>query len=40
MYLFVFAFFGNVFYVASILSSPNMYLPPPASSAFLKESIP
>jgi len=40
MYLFVFAFLGNVFYVASIFSSPNMHLPPPASTAFLKESIP
>ncbi|KAF9454569.1 hypothetical protein P691DRAFT_717044 [Macrolepiota fuliginosa MF-IS2] len=40
MYLFVFAFLGNVFYVASILFSPSMYLPPPQSTAFLKESIP
>ncbi|KAF5380890.1 hypothetical protein D9615_004025 [Tricholomella constricta] len=40
MYLFVFAFLGNVFYVASILSSPNMQLPPPQSAAFINESIP
>jgi hypothetical protein len=40
MYLFVFAFLGNVFYVASILLSPNAHLPPPQSTAFLKESIP
>lgn len=40
MYLFVFAFLGNVFYVASILSSPNLYLPPPRSTEFLRQSIP
>jgi len=40
MYLFVFAFLGNAFYVASILSSYKMSLPPPASSDFIKESIP
>jgi len=40
MYLFVFAFLGNVFYVASILFSPNAYLPSHQSAAFLKESIP
>ncbi|KAF5358027.1 hypothetical protein D9756_001491 [Leucocoprinus leucothites] len=40
MYLFVFAFLGNVFYVASILLSPNAYLPPPQSTEFMKESIP
>lgn len=40
MYLFVFAFFGNVFYVASILSSSRMNLPPSASTDFIKESIP
>jgi hypothetical protein len=40
MYLFVFAFLGNTFYVASILSSPKVYLPPPASTEFIKESIP
>ncbi|KXN86907.1 putative vacuolar amino acid transporter YPQ3 [Leucoagaricus sp. SymC.cos] len=40
MYLFVFAFLGNVFYVASILFSPNVYLPPPESTDFIKESIP
>jgi len=38
MYLFVFAFLGNVFYVASILFSPDVDLP--SSAAFLKESIP
>lgn len=40
MSLFVFAFLGNVFYVASILSSPNVHQPPPASTAFIRESIP
>ncbi|KAG5653832.1 hypothetical protein H0H81_010105 [Sphagnurus paluster] len=40
MYLFVFAFLGNVFYVASILSSPNMRLPAPEAAAFITESIP
>ncbi|KAG2020204.1 hypothetical protein CC2G_005572 [Coprinopsis cinerea AmutBmut pab1-1] len=40
MYLFVFAFLGNVFYVASILLSPKTSLPPPASTEFLRESIP
>ncbi|TEB36398.1 hypothetical protein FA13DRAFT_1623639 [Coprinellus micaceus] len=40
MYLFVFAFLGNVFYVASILLSPNTYLPPPQSTEFIRESIP
>lgn len=40
MYLFVFAFLGNTFYVASILFSPKTFLPPPESTAFLRESIP
>ncbi|KIK57725.1 hypothetical protein GYMLUDRAFT_262896 [Collybiopsis luxurians FD-317 M1] len=40
MYLFVFAFLGNVFYVASILTSPEVFQPPPVSSDFIKESIP
>ncbi|KAI0818501.1 PQ loop repeat-domain-containing protein [Irpex lacteus] len=38
--LFVFAFLGNFFYVASILTSPKLGLPEPESSAFLRESIP
>ena len=40
MYLFVFAFLGNVFYVASILLSPKTYLPPPQAAEFIRESIP
>ncbi|RDB21056.1 Lysosomal amino acid transporter 1 [Hypsizygus marmoreus] len=40
MYLFVFAFLGNTFYVASILTSPKMNLSPQDSVAFIKESIP
>lgn len=40
MYLFVFAFFGNSFYVASILTSPKLYQPPPVSTDFIRESIP
>ncbi|CAL1704644.1 unnamed protein product [Somion occarium] len=40
MYLFVFAFLGNFFYVASILTSPKLDLPPPVSAAFIRESIP
>ncbi|THH20699.1 hypothetical protein EW146_g724 [Bondarzewia mesenterica] len=40
MYLFVFAFLGNFFYVLSILSSPNMQLPPREASAYIRESIP
>ena len=40
MYLFVFAFLGNTFYVASILSSPKNLLPPPQSTQFIRESIP
>ncbi|KAL4077108.1 PQ loop repeat-domain-containing protein [Scleroderma yunnanense] len=38
--LFVSAFLGNFFYVCSILTSPNTQLPPPASTQFLRESIP
>ncbi|TFK30013.1 hypothetical protein FA15DRAFT_581170 [Coprinopsis marcescibilis] len=40
MYLFIFAFLGNLFYVASILFSPKAYLPPPESANFIRESIP
>ncbi|KAG6333490.1 hypothetical protein ID866_5593 [Astraeus odoratus] len=40
MYLFVFAFLGNFFYVLSIVTSPNMRLPSPASTGFIRESIP
>lgn len=40
MYLFVFAFLGNFFYVCSILMSPQAHMPPPASTEFFKESIP
>ncbi|TFK55125.1 hypothetical protein OE88DRAFT_1653788 [Heliocybe sulcata] len=40
VYLFIFAFLGNFFYVASILTSPSMYLPPPQAAAFIRESIP
>ncbi|KAI0302134.1 PQ loop repeat-domain-containing protein [Russula brevipes] len=40
MYLFVFAFLGNFFYVLSILSSPNMRGPLTESSSYLTESMP
>ncbi len=40
VYLFIFAFLGNFFYVASILTSPNLQLPEPQASAFIRESIP
>jgi uncharacterized protein with PQ loop repeat len=40
IYLFVFAFLGNVFYVSSILTSPNLSKPPPISTDFMRESIP
>ncbi|KAJ7343374.1 PQ loop repeat-domain-containing protein [Mycena albidolilacea] len=40
MYLFIFAFLGNSFYVASILTSERAFQPPPASSEFLRESLP
>ncbi|EIM90090.1 uncharacterized protein STEHIDRAFT_166349 [Stereum hirsutum FP-91666 SS1] len=38
--LFICAFLGNVFYVSSILLSPNMQLPPAEARAYLSESIP
>ncbi|KAJ7046908.1 PQ loop repeat-domain-containing protein [Mycena alexandri] len=40
MYLFIFAFLGNTFYVASILTSEKVFLPPPVSTDFLRESLP
>ncbi|KAH9854234.1 PQ loop repeat-domain-containing protein [Lenzites betulinus] len=40
IFLFIFAFLGNFFYVASILTSPNLQLPEPEASAFMRESIP
>src|SRR5262249_27034658 len=40
MYLFTFAFLGNSFYVASILTSPPLRAPPPEATAFIKESLP
>ena len=40
MTLFVSAFLGNLFYVLSILSSPNMRASSAESSAFLTESMP
>jgi solute carrier family 66 (lysosomal lysine-arginine transporter), member 1 len=40
MYMFVFAFLGNSFYVASIVLSPEFLATPPASTAYIKESIP
>ncbi|KAG7092564.1 hypothetical protein E1B28_008912 [Marasmius oreades] len=40
VYLFIFAFLGNLFYVLSILSNPNAHQPLPASREFIKESIP
>ncbi|KAJ8502902.1 hypothetical protein ONZ45_g11335 [Pleurotus djamor] len=40
MYLFVFAFLGNCFYVLSIMTSPQVREPAPISTAFLKESLP
>jgi hypothetical protein len=40
MYLFVFAFLGNFFYVCSILTSSEAQMPPPESTKFFKESIP
>jgi len=40
VYLFIFAFLGNFFYVCSILTSPQAHAPPPASTEFFKESIP
>ncbi|KAI9570438.1 CTLH/CRA C-terminal to lish motif domain-containing protein [Boletus coccyginus] len=40
MYLFTFAFLGNFFYVLSLLTSHKALLPPPASTEFLRESLP
>ncbi|KAH9901390.1 PQ loop repeat-domain-containing protein [Cubamyces lactineus] len=40
IYLFIFAFLGNFFYVASILTSPNLQLPEPEAAAFIRQSIP
>ncbi|GBE82169.1 PQ loop repeat-domain-containing protein [Sparassis latifolia] len=40
IYLFIFAFLGNLFYVASILASPKLGLPAPEASAFIRESTP
>ncbi|KIY43355.1 hypothetical protein FISHEDRAFT_23981, partial [Fistulina hepatica ATCC 64428] len=40
MYLFVFAFLGNTFYVASVLATPQAHGSPAESLAFIKESIP
>lgn len=40
IYLFIFAFLGNLFYVLSILTSPQAHLPPPASTEFFRESLP
>ncbi|KAI0636967.1 PQ loop repeat-domain-containing protein [Trametes polyzona] len=40
IYLFIFAFLGNFFYVASILTSPNLQLPAEEAAAFMRESIP
>jgi len=40
MSLFICAFLGNFFYVASIVSSPRFNLPPPLSTEYIRESIP
>ncbi|KAF9246135.1 CTLH/CRA C-terminal to lish motif domain-containing protein [Melanogaster broomeanus] len=40
MYLFIFAFLGNFFYVLSILTSAEAHRPPPESTEFFRESIP
>ncbi|KAI0933126.1 hypothetical protein AcV7_004689 [Taiwanofungus camphoratus] len=40
IYLFIFAFLGNFFYVASIITSPKLNLPEPEASLFMRESIP
>jgi|SRR5882762_2633877 len=40
MYLFIFAFLGNTFYVISILTAPEIRQLPPADRAFIQESIP
>lgn len=40
MFLFIFAFLGNTFYVSSILTSPKLAVPGPGASAYIRESIP
>ncbi|KAF7294849.1 hypothetical protein MIND_01022800 [Mycena indigotica] len=40
MYLFIFAFLGNTFYVLSIMTSEKAHAPPPVSTEFLRESLP
>ena len=40
MSLFICAFFGNLFYVASILTNPTMDEPAPISTEYISESIP
>ncbi|KIJ55021.1 hypothetical protein M422DRAFT_24878 [Sphaerobolus stellatus SS14] len=40
IYLFIFAFMGNFFYVLSILTSPKLDQPEPQAKQFLRESIP
>lgn len=40
MYLFIFAFLGNFFYVLSLVTSREALLPPPASTEFYRESLP
>ena len=40
MYLFIFAFLGNTFYVSSILTSPKLDTSGPEAAAYIRESIP
>jgi len=40
MYLFIFAFLENLFYVSSILTSPKLDIPGPEASAYIRECIP
>jgi hypothetical protein len=40
MYLFLFAFLGNLFYVLSILTSPKVDLPEPQARQFIRDSVP
>lgn len=40
MYLFLFAFLGNTFYVMSILTSPILSTPGPEASSYIRECIP
>jgi hypothetical protein len=40
MSLFICAFLGNTFYVASILTNPMLNKPPPIARAFFLESVP